>query len=75
MSSLSGNDIGYRHLAAASPRAVFLLVHGLGSHGGRWEAMGSFFMKRAVSSYAVELAKAGGDALPDPGSQNIRSYY
>ena len=36
-------------------RAVFLLVHGLGAHAGRWEALTDFFRERGISSYAVEL--------------------
>ena len=32
-----------------------MLVHGLGAHGGRWEALADFFLKKGVSSYAIEL--------------------
>ena len=36
------------------------MVHGLGAHSGRWEAAADFFMKRGISSYAVELGKPEG---------------
>ena len=40
MPELIGNDILYRKWEAspqsAAPRAVFLLVHGLGGHSARW---------------------------------------
>ena len=47
--------VEYRQWGTESPRAVFLLVHGLGAHAGRWEAFGDFFMKNGISSYAAEL--------------------
>ena len=49
----------YRHWTHQAPRAVFLLVHGLGAHAGRWGAAGDFFLKRGISSYAVELKERG----------------
>ncbi|MDO8525074.1 MAG: alpha/beta fold hydrolase [Candidatus Omnitrophota bacterium] len=54
--------IEYRQWASSSPRAVLLLVHGLGAHAGRWEAMAEFFVKNRISSYAIESgdpARAG----------------
>ncbi len=47
--------IEYRKWASPSPDAVLLLVHGLGAHAGRWEAMAEFFLKNRISSYAIEL--------------------
>lgn len=46
---------GFRQWVAPEPRAVFLLVHGLGAHTGRWEALADFFLDKGISSYAVEL--------------------
>jgi alpha-beta hydrolase superfamily lysophospholipase len=74
MSSRDDTGIGYRHWAAAAPRAVFLLVHGLGAHGGRWEACGDYFMRRGISSYAVELRDLDRPDEHDPRTQNFRSY-
>jgi len=59
-------DICYRQWThpearpGARPRAVFLLVHGLGAHTGRWEAMADFFLKRGIPSYAIELDRTKG---------------
>jgi alpha-beta hydrolase superfamily lysophospholipase len=47
----------YRRWRAPDPRCVFLLVHGLGTHSGRWEAMAGFFLDKGVSSYAVNIPK------------------
>ena len=60
--------VGYRQWTAPSAaplvqaRAVFLLVHGLGAHTGRWEAMAEFFLQHGISSYAVELHRVAGFA-------------
>jgi alpha-beta hydrolase superfamily lysophospholipase len=54
--------IGYRQWTCPAPKAVFLLVHGLGAHTGRWEAMAEFFLQRGISSYAVELHRVAGFA-------------
>ncbi|MFA6320616.1 MAG: alpha/beta fold hydrolase [Candidatus Omnitrophota bacterium] len=48
-------NIQYKQWGLSSPKCVFLLVHGLGAHAGRWDALGEFFVKRGVSSYALEL--------------------
>lgn len=42
---------------APDARAVFLLVHGLGTYAGRWAAMAEFFRENGISSYAVNLPK------------------
>ena len=39
------------------PRCVLLLVHGLGTHSGRWDAMVNFFLKKSMPSYTVNLPK------------------
>lgn len=66
----STGGVAYRHWTRQAPRAVFLLVHGLGAHAGRWEAAGDFFLKRGISSYAVELREAG---LPP--SAGVGDFY
>jgi len=49
----------YRKWAAASPKAALLLVHGLGTHSDSWKFTGDFFLKRNISSYAIELKGFG----------------
>ncbi|MFA6079101.1 MAG: alpha/beta fold hydrolase [Candidatus Omnitrophota bacterium] len=66
---------GYKRWRADDPKAILLLVHGIGAHSGRWDAAAAFFLKKNISSYAVELwdPKAAGKAA-DQGSR-FRSYY
>lgn len=49
----------YRQWGASSPKAVFLLVHGLGAHSERWEFLSEFFLRGGYSSYAIELRGFG----------------
>ena len=51
--------IFYKKWIADSPKAIFLLVHGLGAHSGRWEYLADFFVARGISSYAIELRGFG----------------
>lgn len=46
---------GYRRWGGPAPRAVFLLVHGLGARSARWEAMAGFLAQHGISSYGAEL--------------------
>lgn len=52
-------DIMYQGWQASSPKAVLLLVHGLGGHSGRWEFLADYFLKQDFSSYAIELKGFG----------------
>lgn len=70
MATEKGGVIAYKHWTHQAPSAVFLLIHGLGAHAGRWDAAGNFFLKHGVSSYAVELRDAG-----QPPSADLRDYY
>lgn len=49
----------YRRWQASSPQAVFLLMHGLGAHSGRWEALADYFSQNKFSLYALELRGFG----------------
>jgi alpha-beta hydrolase superfamily lysophospholipase len=63
MTDLQGNDVLFRRWDAEpspdSPRAVFLLVHGLGAHSARWDFWGRYFAARGWASYAVDLRGFG----------------
>jgi len=69
MTELQGTDILFRRWNAApgssattglaSPKAVFLLVHGLGAHSARWDFMARDFAGRGYTSYALELRGFG----------------
>lgn len=58
-------DILFRRWAAKSaPRAIFLLIHGLGAHSGRWEFLGDYFSQNGITSYALELKGFGQSGVP-----------
>jgi acylglycerol lipase len=63
MADLIGTDVLYRRWdaapAASSPRAVFLLVHGLGAHTARWEFLAGFLARNGYASYGLELRGFG----------------
>lgn len=64
MTTENNKELGHRKwlstAPSAQPKAVFLLVHGLGAHTGRWEAMAEFLLHHGISSYAVELHRVAG---------------
>jgi alpha-beta hydrolase superfamily lysophospholipase len=68
-------DIGYRKWTLSAPRAIFLLVHGLGTHSGRWEEAAGFFLKKGISSYAVELRDFDRPDDPAGGSDSFAACY
>jgi len=63
MPELQGTTILYRRWEAspapASPKAVFLLIHGLGAHSARWNFLAGHFAGRGFASYAIELRGFG----------------
>lgn len=59
MKSDKTTGIMYREWQASPPKAVLLLVHGLGGHSGRWEFLADYFLKQNFSSYAIELKGFG----------------
>lgn len=67
--------IMYRKWEAASPRAVFLLVHGLGAHSARWELLAEVFLYHNVSSYAIELRGCGETPGPRGHIDSFDIYY
>jgi len=52
-------EIMFRKWGLPSPKAVFLLVHGLGGYSGRWQFLAEFFLQHDISSYAIELRGFG----------------
>jgi alpha-beta hydrolase superfamily lysophospholipase len=63
MPELMGTDILYRRWdtvpPAVPPKAVFLLVHGLGAHTARWDFLAGFLARSGFSSYGIELRGFG----------------
>lgn len=58
-SGIKKTDIVYERWSSSSPKAVLLLVHGLGGHSTRWEFLSGFFLQNNISCYALELRGFG----------------
>lgn len=48
-----------RHWPVTDPRAVVVLVHGIGEHTGRYEHVGQYFYSRGVALIGADLAGHG----------------
>jgi alpha-beta hydrolase superfamily lysophospholipase len=61
MTTPQGSDPLYRRWlpSAASPKAVFLLVHGLGAHSARWNFWADHSIGRGYACYALDLRGFG----------------
>lgn len=68
------SGIIYRKWPASQPKAILLLIHGLGAHSGRWEFLADFFQKNNFSSYAIEL-KGFGETKDLPGHISSFNKY
>jgi len=72
---MSTPEIEYRQWAHSDPKAILLLVHGLGAHAGRWNEMGGFFAEKGISSYAIELKNFEHPRPPRAKDETFRGYY
>ncbi len=68
-------DILYRYWGSKDPKAILLLVHGLGAHSERWEAMAKYLLKKKINSYAIELKGFGENKSPDGDIASFKIYY
>ncbi|MEK7849867.1 MAG: lysophospholipase [Candidatus Omnitrophota bacterium] len=68
-------DIMYRKWGLPSPKAVFLLVHGLGGYSGRWQFLADFFLQHDISSYAIELRGFGPTKGPRGHITSFEQYF
>ncbi|MBN1793992.1 MAG: alpha/beta fold hydrolase [Candidatus Omnitrophica bacterium] len=59
MDENQNGGVQYKRWDALSPKACLLVVHGLGGHTGRWDLFANFFLKHAVTTYAVALRGFG----------------
>jgi alpha-beta hydrolase superfamily lysophospholipase len=62
----------YQSWQSADPKAVFLLVYGLGAHLGRWKFLADFLLAKNYSAYALELKGFG--ETPDTPRGHIHSF-
>lgn len=59
-----GVSLFVRHWPAEAPRAVLLVVHGLGEHGGRYAALARDLVGRGISVSAMDLRGHGRSGGP-----------
>lgn len=74
MDNSHAKELTYKHWGVSDPRCIFLLVHGLGAHAGRWEAMAGFFLNKGVASYAVELRSRDVSGKSGPEEDRLDSF-
>ena len=72
MNGLRGTDFLYRRWDAPSPKAVVLLVHGLGGHTARWEFLAGHLAGKGFTSYGLELRGFG--ATPERPRGHVDSF-
>lgn len=66
----------FRRWGPSNPKAILLLVYGLGAHTGRWEFLANFFSQKGYASYAVELRGFGeSQDLPRGHVDSLKIYY
>jgi alpha-beta hydrolase superfamily lysophospholipase len=76
MPELIGSDILYRKWQVADPKAVLLLVHGMGAHSARWNFLADYFKAQGFSSYGIELKGYGATAdRPRGHVDSFNIYY
>lgn len=66
-------DISYKVWTHPSPKAVFLLVHGLGSNPSWWESLALTFLKNSYSSYAIDLRICDSFKAFEDGVKSLRN--
>lgn len=59
MEADSKTGLMYEQWKVGQPKAVFLLVHGMGGHSGRWGHLADFFSRQGFALYAIELRGFG----------------
>ena len=72
LKSLAGGEVLYRSWLSPDPKAVIILVHGMGAHTARWNFLADFFTPKGFSLYALELKGFG--ATPDRPQGHIDSF-
>jgi alpha-beta hydrolase superfamily lysophospholipase len=64
VAAADGVPLFVQHWPAEAPRAVLLVVHGLGEHGGRYAALARDLVGRGISVFAMDLRGHGRSGGP-----------
>ncbi len=65
----------YRRWKASWPKAVIVLVHGLGAHSARWQSLADIFTLENYSLYALELEGFGATKGLKGHVDSFKTYY
>ena len=68
-------QVTYRQWNVSLPKAILLLVHGLGAHSERWNFLADFSLRKSFSSYAIELRGFGQTEGLKGDVENFNIYY
>jgi alpha-beta hydrolase superfamily lysophospholipase len=71
IAGVDGLRLAYRAWEAISPRAAFVVVHGLGEHAGRYEQFAEAMASFAISTYALDQR---GHGLSDGRRGHVPSF-
>lgn len=69
------SGVFYRHWAIDSPRAVVLLVHGLGEHSGRYQHVAEALAGRGLASFAPDHTGHGRSPGPRCHIDDFAQYF
>jgi alpha-beta hydrolase superfamily lysophospholipase len=76
LQSIKEKDVLFRRWGSVDPKAILLLVYGLGAHSGRWDPLANFFSQKGYASYAIELKGFGETKdLPRGHVDSLKIYY
>ncbi len=73
--SADGLELRVHAWVPAEPRALLLVVHGLGEHGGRYRILGESFAARGYGVFAVDLRGHGESPGPRVHVDRFEDYY
>lgn len=70
-----GFQLFYRHWKHPAPKAVLLLVHGMGEHTGRYEGLASFLAERSIAVLGADLPGFGKSSGKRGHARGMETYY
>ena len=69
------SGIVYAEWRSKNPDFIFLLVHGMGAHSGRWKFAAEYFLEHNISSYSIELKGYGETGALKGHIDSFEEYY
>lgn len=69
------SKIFYYKWLVDNPSSVFILIHGMGAHTGRWDFFAEYLLNKNISSYAIELKGFGQTEYYKGHIDSLNTYY